>query len=94
MWLQILYFSLAPRASLDYGLPIPTSQFQNLFPGHPRPVITKPVGRIFETSNSNPILRKYGKSLSPPEEQGSEEIPQSKNAENEENAEPKRGKCR
>ena len=39
-----------------------------LHPGHLRPVIIKPVGRIFEISDSNPIRGKRGKcgrSLSP-----------------------------
>ena len=59
-------------------------------PGHLRPVIIKPVGRIFEISDLNPIRRKCGKcgrSLSPQKKQGSEEIPLIKNAENAENAE-------
>ena len=54
-------------------------------PGHLRPVILKPVGRIFEISDSKPIRGKCGIAGSPslpPEKQGSEEIPQSKNAEN------------
>ena len=54
---------------------------QNLSPGHLRPVIIKPVGRIFEISDSNPIRAKCGKcgrSLAPQTKQGSEEIPRSK----------------
>ena len=42
--------------------------YSRYFPGHLRPVIIKPVGRIFEISDSNPIRRKCGKcgrSLSP-----------------------------
>ena len=53
-------------------------------PGHLRPVIIKPVGRIFEISDSNPIRRKCGKcgrSLSP-QKKGSEEIPRSEKVEN------------
>ena len=64
-------------------------------PGHLRPVILKPVGRIFENSDSKPIrgkCGKCGKSFSP-QKKGSEEIPQSKNAKNAENADAKRGKC-
>ena len=52
-----------------------------LTPGHLRPVIIKPVGRILELSDSNPIrgeyARKCGRSLSPQEKPGSEETPQS-----------------
>ena len=46
---------------------------QEEIPGHLRPVILKPVGRIFEISDSNPIRRKYGKcgrSLSPEKNKG------------------------
>ena len=46
-------------------------------PGHLRPVIIKPVGQIFEISNSNPIRRKRGKCRAvplTPEEQGSEDL--------------------
>ena len=42
-------------------------------PGHLRPVIIQPVGRIFEISDSNPIRRKCGKcgrSLSPQKNKG------------------------
>ena len=42
-------------------------------PGHLRPVIIKPVGRIFEISDSHPIRRKCGKcgrSLSPQKNKG------------------------
>ena len=43
------------------------------YPGHLRPVIIKPVGRIFEISDSNPKRRKCGKcgrSLSPQKSKG------------------------
>ena len=62
-----------------------------------RPVILKPVGRIFEIGDSNPIRRKcgkYGRPLSAYKKQGSEETPQSKYAENAENAENADAKTR
>ena len=38
--------------------------------GHLRLVVIKPVGRIFEISDSNPIRGKCGRSLSPQKNQG------------------------
>ena len=53
-------------------------------PGHLRPVILKPVGRIFGISDSNPIQENAENADVPPTpgKQGSEEIPQNENAEN------------
>ena len=64
--------------------------------GHLRPVVIKPVGRIFEISDSNPIGEDAENAETPltPEKQGSEEIPQSKSAENAENADTKMRKMR
>ena len=65
------------------------------FPGHRRPVTIKPVVRIFGIGDSNPT-RKMRKDLVPltPDKQGSEEMPQSKNAEHAEIADTKMQKMR
>ena len=62
-----------------------------------RPVIIKPVGRIFEISDSNPIRGKSPKMRKVPltlQKQGFEETPRSKNAENAQNADTKTRKMR
>ena len=71
-------------------------RFFFLNPSHLRPVILKPVGRIFEISDSNPIQDKAENAdVRPtPGKQGSEEIPQNENAENTENADGKTRKMR
>ena len=76
------------RACITWG--------RSFFPGHLRPVIIKPVGRIFEISNSNPIRENAEMRKVPltPEKQGSQEIPPSKNAENAENADTTTRKMR
>ena len=63
-------------------------------PGHLRPVIIKPAGRIFEISDSNPKMRKMRKAPPTLQKQGFEEIPQSKSTENAENADAKTRKMR
>ena len=58
-------------------------------PGHLRPVFPKPVGRIFEISDSKPIRGKRGKcgkSLSPQKNKGLQRFRRAKNEENAENA--------
>ena len=66
-------------------------------PCHLNPVTIKPVGRIFEISDSTPCggkMRQIRKALPTLQKQGSEETPQSKNAENAENADTKTQKMR
>ena len=73
------------------------SQNRPFFPGHLRPVILKPVSRIFEISDSKPIRgkrRKCGESPSHArKKQGFEEIPKSKNTETRKMRTRKCGKC-
>ena len=78
--------------SRNIATPVP-----DVIPGHLRPVILKPVGRIFEISGfetDTGKTRKMRKVPLTPEKQGSEEIPKSKNAENAENADTKTRKMR
>ena len=58
----------------EYSVPnLGRTHLSNLFPGHLRPVTIKPVGRIFEISDLNPIRGKRGncgRSLSPQKNKG------------------------
>ena len=75
--------------------PIRTSMYEN--PGHLRPVILKPVGRIFEISDSKPIqgkCGKCGKSLSPQKNKGLRRFRRAKNERKTRKVRTrKRGKC-
>ena len=67
-----------------------------VFPSHLRPVILKPVGRIFEISDQTRYRENAENADVPPTpgKQGSEEIPQNETAENAENADTKTRKMR
>ena len=65
-------------------------------PGHLRPVILKPVGRIFEISDLKPIRRKRGKcgkSLSPQKNKGLRRFRRAKTRKTRKMRTRKRGKC-
>ena len=67
-----------------------------MIPGHLRPVILKPVGRIFEISDSNPIqgtCGKCGRSLTPQKNRGLRRFHRTKTRKTRKMRTPKRGKC-
>ena len=91
-WRQDLAI-LSPESSRDSTFQL---QVRELLPGHLRPVILKPVGRIFEISDSKPIRGKRGKcgkSLSPLKNKGLRRFRSAKTQKTQKMRTRKRGKC-